>query len=76
MTHCFSTNHFEGNTGKCHLITNSKTPVDIDISSTEILNKEKVKSLEVNLEGRLNFDFNVKTHLKEANKKYHALARV
>ena len=58
MTHCFSTNHFEANTGKFHLITNSKMPVDIDISSLEILNKEKVKSLEVNLEGRLNFDFN------------------
>ena len=41
-----------------------------------ILNKEKVKFLGVNLEGRLNFNFHVNTLLKKASKKYHALARM
>ena len=40
------------------------------------MNEEKVKLLRVNLEGRLNFDFHVNTVLKEASKKYQALARV
>ena len=64
------------NAGKCHLLTSSKTPVDIHISNTEILNEERVKLVGVNLEGRLNFDFHGNTLLKKASKKYHALARV
>ena len=64
------------NAGKCIILTSSKTPVDIHISNTEILNKERVKLLGVNPEGRLNFDFHVNTLLKKASKKYHALARV
>ena len=74
--HWFSTNNLVANAGKCHLLTSSKTPVDIHISNTEILNEERVKLLGVNLEGRLNFDFHVNTLLKKASKKYHALARV
>ena len=76
MFHWFSTNNLVANAGKCHLLTSSKTPVDIHISNTEILNEERVKLLGVNLEGRLNFDFHVNTLLKKASKKYHALARV
>ena len=76
MFHCFPTNNLVANAGKCHLLTSSKTPVNIYISNTEILNKERVKLLGVNLEGRLNFDFHVNTLLKKASKKYHALARV
>ena len=74
--HWFSTNHLVANAGKCHVLTNSKTPVDIHISNTKILNEERVKLLGVNLEGRLNFDFHVNKLLKKASKKYHALARV
>ena len=59
MFHRFSTNHFVANAGKCHLLTWSKTPVDIHISSTEILNEEKVKLRGVNIECRLKFDFHV-----------------
>ena len=76
MFHWFSTNNLIANAEKCHLLTSSITPVDIHISNTEILNKERVKLLGVNLEGRLNFDFHVNTLLKKASKKYHALARV
>ena len=76
MFYRFSTNHFVANAGKCHFLTNSKTPLDIHISNTEILNEEKVKLLEANLEGRLNFDFHKNKLLKKASKKYHALARV
>ena len=65
MFHWFSTNNLVANAGKCHLLTSSKTPVDIHISNTEILNEERVKLLGVNLEGRLNFDFHVNTLLKK-----------
>ena len=76
MFHWFSTNNLVANTGKCHLLTSSKTPVDIHISNTEILNEERSKLLGVNLEGKLSFDFHVKRLLKKASKKYHALASV
>ena len=74
--HWFSANNQVANASKFHLLTSSKTPVDIHISSTEILNKEGVKMLGVNLEGWLNFHFHVNTLLKKVSKKYHALARV
>ena len=64
------------NAGKCHMLTSSTAPVNINISNTEILNEENVKLLGANLEGRLNFDFHVNTPLKKASKKYQALARV
>ena len=70
MFHWLSTNHLVANAGKCHLLTNSKTPVDIHISNTEILNGEII------LEGRLNFDFHVNALFKKASERYHALARV
>ena len=76
MFHWFSTNHLVANAGICHLLTNSKTPVDIHISNNEILNEEKVKLLGVNLEGRLDFDFHVNTLSKKASKKYNTLARL
>ena len=42
MFHWFSTNHLVANAGKRHLLRSSKTPVDIHISNTEILNEERV----------------------------------
>ena len=74
--HWFSTNHLVPNAGKCHLLTSSKTPVDIHVSNNVILIEEKVKLLGVSLEGRLNFHFHLNTLLKKASKKYHTLARV
>ena len=38
MFHWFPTNNLVTNAGKCHLLTSFKTPVDIHISDTEILN--------------------------------------
>ena len=74
--HRFSTSHLVANTGKCHLLTSYKSPIDIHICNTEIENEERVKLLGVNLEGRINFDFHVNTLLNKASKKHHALARV
>ena len=53
------------NAGKCHLLTSSKTSIEIHLSNAEILNEERVKLHEVNLEGRLNFDFHVNTRSKK-----------
>ena len=53
------------NAGKCHLLTSSKTSIEIHLSNAEILNEERVKLHEVNLEGRLNFDFQVNTLSKK-----------
>ena len=70
--HGFSANHLVSNAGKCHRLTNSKTPVKIHISNTDVLNKLPGG----NLEGKLNFDFYVNTILRKAGKRYHVLARV
>ena len=40
MFYWFPTNDLVAKTGKCHLLTSSKTPIDIHISNTEILNEE------------------------------------
>lgn len=62
--HWFSENHLVANAWKCHFLTSSKSPVDIHISNTEILNAEKVKLFLVNLEDRLHFYFYVNALLK------------
>ena len=67
MFHWLSTNNLVTNARKCHLLTSSKTPVDIHISNTEILSEERVKLLGVNLEVRLNFDFHVNTLVQKAS---------
>ena len=72
----FSANQLVTNAEKCHLLTSSNLPVDIRITDTKISNLERVKLLGVNFEGRLNFDYQVNTLLKKANKNNHALARV
>ena len=65
MSYWFSTNNLIANAEKCHLLTSPKTPADIHISNTEILNEQKPKLLGVNLEGRLNFNFHVNTLKKQ-----------
>ena len=82
MFNWFSTNHLVANAGKCNFLASSETSVNnivnntVNISNAGILNKERVKLLGVNLEGRFSFDFHVNTLLKKTSKKYHALARV
>ena len=50
MFHWFSTKNVVAIAGKCHLLTSSKTPVNIYIFNTELLNEEKVKCLEFSRE--------------------------
>ena len=66
MFHWLSKSNLVANAGKCHLLTSSKTPVDIHIFNTEILNEERLELLGVNLAGRLNFDFHVNILLKKS----------
>ena len=47
----------KGSAGKCHLITSSKTPVEIEVSNITIMSEEKVKLLGIHVDNRLNFDY-------------------
>ena len=60
----FATKASATNVGKFHLLTSSKKSVDIHVSNTENMNKEKSKLLGVNIESRLNFDFHLNKPLK------------
>ena len=72
----FSMNYLVAKADKCHLLTSSKTAIDIHISDVTISNEKRVKLRGINLESRLNFDFHVETLRKKASKAYHALTRV
>ena len=72
----FSANYLVANADKCRLLTASKTASDIHISDVTVLNEKRIKLLEINLEGRLNFNFHVDTPIKKPSKKYHVLPRV
>ena len=65
----FKKNVPKGNADKCHLITNSKTPVRIEVSNITIINKEQVKLLGIYLDNRLNFDYHISQLCKETGKK-------
>ena len=69
-------NHLVLHAGMCHFLASSKIAKNIAISNSNVSNEQKVKLLGINLESRLNFDYHVNTLLNEANKKYHALARL
>ena len=69
-------NYLAATVDKCHLLTSSKTAVDIHISDGTVSNEKRVKLLRSNLEGGFNSDFYVDTLIKKASKKYYALARV
>ena len=72
----FSSNHLKANADKCHLITNFKSPVKIDISGSTLIGEDRVKLLGVDIDGNLNFDYHVNKLCNKASKKCHALARV
>ena len=72
----FSSNHLKANADKCHLITNFKSPVKIDISGFTLIGEDRVKLLGVDIDGNLNFDYHVNKLCNKASKKCHALARV
>ena len=71
----FSANHLVANAEKCHL-TSSKKTNNIAISNINVSSEQKVTLLGINLESRLNFDYDLNTLLNKANKKCHALVRV
>ena len=60
----FSMNHPIANVDKSHLLTSSKTATDIYHHMPQFRMK-RVKLLEMTLEGRLNFDFNIYTLKKK-----------
>ena len=72
----FKKNVPKGNADKCHLITNSKPPVRIEVSNITIISKEQVKLLGIYLDNRLNFDYHISQLCKETGKKLHALIQV
>ena len=72
----FKKTFLKGNADKCHLITSSKTPVGIEVSSITITSEEKVKLLGIHVDNRLNFDYHISQLFKKAGKKLHALTRV
>ena len=49
----------KGNADKCHLITSSKTPVEIEASNITIMGEEKVKLLGIYIDNKLNFDYHI-----------------
>ena len=44
---------------KCHLIANSKVPVDIQISDIGVTSESRVTLLGIHIDSRLNFDYYV-----------------
>ena len=50
----FVKSFLKGNPDKCHLITSSKTPVEIKVSNITVISEEKVKLLEIYIDNRLN----------------------
>ena len=49
----------KGNADKCHLITSSKTPVEIEASNITIMGEEKAKLLRIYIDNKLNFDYHI-----------------
>ena len=72
----FHSNLLKSNAGKCNLITNSTSAVEIQIENTIISSIKRVKLLGLHIDGRLDFDYHVNQICKKASKKIHALSRV
>ena len=65
----FKNNFLKGNADKCHLITSSKTPVEIDVSNITIMSEEKVKLVGIYIDNKLNFDYHISQICKKAGGK-------
>ena len=61
-------NYLAATVNKCHLLTSSKTAVDIHISDGTVSNEKRVKLLRSNLEGGFNSDFYVDPLIKKPAK--------
>ena len=64
------------NEDKCHLIVSTNEVVEIHIGGFLIKNSASEKLLGVNIDSKLNFDFQVNHLCNKANKKSRALSRV
>ena len=72
----FTKHILKGNANECHLITSSKTSVEIELSNIMVIREEKVKHLGIYMDKRLNFDYHIGQLYKSARKKLHALTRI
>ena len=68
--------YFKSNLEKCHSLTTSESEVAIKISRNLIKSQKRTKLLDVNIEGRLNFDHHIQKLCKKVSKKLHALSKV
>ena len=55
----FSENFLKAKADKCHLISSSKVPDDIQISEIKVTSESRVKPLGIHIDDRLNFDYHV-----------------
>ena len=72
----FTKHILKGNANECHLITSSKTSVEIELSNIIVIREEKVNHLGIYMDKRLNFDYHISQLYKSARKKLHALTRI
>ena len=72
----FTKHILKGNADECHLITSSKTSVEIELSNIMLISEEKVNHLGIYMDKRLNFDYHISQLYKRARKKLHALTRI
>ena len=72
----FADNQMKGNKDKYHLIVSTNKLTEMQIGDFTIKNSPSEKSLGVNIDSKLNFDYHVKHLCNKANKKLRALARV
>ena len=63
----FSENYLKVNAPKCHLITISKVPFEIQISDIKVTSESRVKLLDIYIDNRLNFDYHVSQLCKKAS---------
>ena len=59
MKTCFSENFLKVNADQCHLIVSSKVPVAVHIFDIKVTSESKVKLLDIYVDNRLNFDYQV-----------------
>ena len=66
----FTKNTLKGNAAKCHLITSSKTSVEIEVSNITAISEGQVKILGIYMDTNLNFDYDISQLCKKAAKNY------
>ena len=72
----FSETLLKANADKCHLMSSSKVPVDIQIYHIKVTGEYWVKFMSIYIDNRLNFDYQISQLCQKAIEKLHALARI